>query len=366
MLTEITVEIPAHIAQQPVTLPTSLTAELEHAVAAIARIESRSEHLGGLGELLVRSEAVASSKIEHVYSTLDDIARASVDADAAAGARSTVAASRALTALTDSCAHAPLTHDAILEAHQRLLDGDLREAQFAGKYRPMQNWIGGSDLAPRDAANVRPLMDDLLAFHSRTDMPAVAQAAITHGQFESIHPFTDGNGRIGRALIGATYRRRGLTVSATVPVAAAMLADTDMYFTHLASYRAGDPEPLVRYVAQCTSTAAEAALESADHLAAMPAAWHEKITARQGSASRTLVDGLLSSPVLDIGRAEKVARASHRRAYEALDHLTDAGVLEEITGSARSRVWVASDVMDELGELEDRIGHRSMPSTEWR
>ncbi|WNM24313.1 Fic family protein [Demequina capsici] len=298
MLTEITVEIPAHIAQQPVTLPTSLTAELEHAVAAIARIESRSEHLGGLGELLVRSEAVASSKIEHVYSTLDDIARASVDADVAAGGRSTVAASRALTALTDSCAHAPLTHDASLEAHQRLLDGDLREAQFAGKYRPMQNWIGGSDLSPRDAvhvpppaANVRPLMDDLLAFHSRTDMPAVAQ---------------------------------------------------------------------------CTSTAAEAALESADHLAAMPAAWHEKITARRGSASRTLVDGLLSSPVLDIGRAEKVARASRRRAYEALDHLTDAGVLEEITGSARSRVWVASDVMDELGELEDRIGHRCMPSTEWR
>ena len=274
ILAEIVVEIPSPIAGRRLVLPPEATAELEYAVAAITRIESRSEHLGGLGELLVRTEAVASSKIEHIYSSLEDIARASVGAEAASGARSTIAASHALAALTDSCADGPLTHQALLDAHHALLDGDLLEGQYAGHYRPVQNWVGGSDFSPRGAVHVppppdrvKPLMDDLIAFAARGDVPAVAQAAIVHGQFEAIHPFTDGNGRIGRALIGAVYRHRALTSMTTVPVAAAMLADIDTYFTHLASYRAGHIEPLVRYVAQCTITAAEAALVSADRLA---------------------------------------------------------------------------------------------------
>lgn len=365
LLTEIMVEIPATIAGLTPPLSRDAHAELEHAVAAIARIESRADHLAGLGELLVRSEAVASSRIERVYASLDDLARASVGADAAAGARSTIAASRALTALAASCDQGPLTHTALLAAHHTLLDGDLLEGQYAGVYRPVQNWIGGSDFSPRGAVHVppppdlvQPLMDDLIAFAARTDLPVVAHAAIVHGQFEAIHPFTDGNGRIGRALIGAVYRYRGLTATTTVPVAAAMLADTDVYFAKLATYRAGDSEPLVRYVAHCTIAAAEAALVTADRLAELPSAWHGQITARRGSAARRLVDALLTAPVLDIAGAERVTGASRPRAYDALDHLTAAGVLSEITGAARSRVWVAHDVMDALTDLEERIGLR--------
>jgi len=321
----------------------------------------------------VRSEAVASSKIERIYSNLDDLARATVGADAAAAARSTIAASRALTALAASCAGSPLTHDTLLAAHLVLLDGDLLEGQYAGSYRPLQNWVGGSDFSPRGALHVpppphlvKPLMGDLIAFSTRTDVPIVAQAALVHGQFEAIHPFTDGNGRIGRALIGAIYRHRGLTSATTVPVAAAMLADTDTYFTHLASYRAGHSEPLVRYVARCTTTAAEAALVTADRLAGLPSLWHNQVTSRRGSSARTLVDALLGAPILDIARAESVTGASRPRAYDALDHLTQAGILSEITGASRSRVWVASAVMDELADLEERIGLRSGPGADWR
>jgi Fic family protein len=95
-------------------------------------------------------------------------------------------------------------------------------------------------------------MDDLLAFVGRTDLPILAQAAIAHAQFESIHPFTDGNGRIGRALISAVLRRRGLTQRVTVPLASAMLADTGRYFTQLNGYRDGRADEFVEYVAVAT------------------------------------------------------------------------------------------------------------------
>src|SRR5690606_35049653 len=134
---------------------------------------------------------------------------------------------------------------------------------FAGRYRTQQNWIGGSDFSPLDAVHippptalVQPLMDDLLSFAQRDDVSALAQAAIAHGQFEAIHPFTDGNGRVGRALISALLRRRGVARAATVPIAAAMLADVDTYFKHLRDYRSGDAQGLVTYVARSALTAA--------------------------------------------------------------------------------------------------------------
>lgn len=372
MLEEVTVEIPGLIADQTVEIPAELDGVLERAVASIARVEARSEHLGGLELLLVRSEAVASSKIERVYSNMDDLARASIGAGATASARATIAASQALSALAATWADGDLTHEGILEAHQQLMAGDLLEGEYAGRYRPMQNWIGGSDSSPRGAVHVpppsdhvRPLMDDLLEFARRTDMSAITQAALVHGQFEAIHPFTDGNGRIGRALIGAMFRRRGLTATATVPVAAAMLADVESYFAHLASYRAGNPVALVEYVAHCAIAAADAALESADRLAMLPTQWHERVSARRGSSTHALLGVLLHAPVLDITRAEAATGSSRRRTYEAIENLRAAGIVEELTGSPRWRVWVATDVMAELSELEERIGRRVAPSTRW-
>ncbi|MEZ5380500.1 MAG: Fic family protein [Microthrixaceae bacterium] len=116
----------------------------------------------------------------------------------------------------------------------------------------VQNWIGGSDYTPRGAVYVPPppetvanYMADLVEFVGRDDMPALLQAALAHAQFESIHPFTDGNGRIGRALINAVLRRRGSTTEVVVPVASGLVAHRDRYFGALTSYRGGDIAPLI-------------------------------------------------------------------------------------------------------------------------
>ena len=141
----------------------------------------------------------------------------------------------------------------------------------------MQNWIGGSDFSPRGALYIPPppetvpgYMDDLVTFADRGDMPALLQAAIAHAQFESIHPFTDGNGRIGRALINTILRRRGATTRVVVPLASALVARRENYFDALGSYRSGDLAPLAGIFVRSTRIAAAESRITAQRLHETP------------------------------------------------------------------------------------------------
>ncbi|WP_313405371.1 Fic family protein [Aeromicrobium sp.] len=364
--------MPAEIRDRDPVLNQETVAACEEAAAAIARLDVRGLALAGVGDMLVRTEASASSKIERIHADLDELARASVGAEAGDRARSTIAAARAIATLNTRAA-GEITEQAILDTHRALLSDDMLERSTAGHYRTSQNWIGGSDHSPLGAVHVPPpprmvqsLMADLMAFCARTDMTSVGQAAVAHAQFEAIHPFNDGNGRTGRALIGAVLRRRGLTTTVTVPIAAAMLADVDDYFEHLAAYRAGDLDDFVRYTAQATTVAAGAAEQSAVHLAKLPLKWREQASPRKGSAAESLVATMLQRPVIDLKSAMQVTGVPANNALRGVDRLVDAGVLREITGSSRYRVWVCGDVVDEVAELEQRIGLRSKPSARWR
>ena len=137
--------------------------------------------------------------------------------------------------------------------HRTLMADDPPERLYAGKVREMQNSIGGSDHSPRGALYVPPpprtvdnYLTDLLRFANRGDVNVLAQAAIAHAQFESIHPFTDGNGRIGRALINTILRRRGaLRCRVVVPLASALVARRENYFDTLSAYRSGNAGPII-------------------------------------------------------------------------------------------------------------------------
>ncbi len=373
-LTEIEVQVPALIATLPVHLSPETHAVCEEAAHRVSQLEAHAEQLSGVGDLLVRTEAVASSKIEHIYAEMDELARASIGEEASHRARRTMAAASTIKKLTESCDNgSPLTLRAVLDAHRELLADDPLEKEWAGRVREQQNWIGGSDFSPRGAVHVPPpadhvgpLMDDLVVYANRGNVGAIAQAAVTHAQFEAIHPFTDGNGRLGRALIGAVLRRRGITVGTSVPVAAAMLSDVDVYFDELKNYRDGNVDSLVRYVASSSVASAEAATITADRIRVLPDQWRDLVRPRRGSSAASLIDGLVRNPVLDAERARAVTGSTPVRTYEALDRLVAAGVLQEITGSGRNRVWVAGDLMAEVADLESRVGLRARPSERWR
>jgi Fic family protein len=201
-------------------------------------------------------------------------------------------------------------------------------------------------------------MADLLAFAHRQDLDPLVQATIVHAQFESIHPFTDGNGRIGRALINAVLRYRGVTSRTIVPLASALVANTERYFTALGAYRAGDLAPLLRDFVSGTRIAAEETQVAAGSLVSLKAIWHDRLETREGSASRRLIDVLLDVQTLTSQWVEKELELTPRSALGGIDELEEAGIVTEITGRKRNRVWVVTEVMAELEELSRRIGER--------
>lgn len=341
----------------------------EAATIAVATLDAgRGRHLAPLADFLLRSESVASSKIEQIDAGWRAFGRALAGSKSTPEGRSQLAAVKALISMVDAAGLGPITADGVLTAHRLLMAPDYSAAREAGALRDVQNWIGGSDYSPIDAMFVPPppglvpdLVDDLMVFVARDDLPITAQAAIAHAQFESIHPFTDGNGRIGRALLSAVLRRRGLTRTVTVPIASVMLADTSRYFALLDGYRRGDADAFVEYVASAAVHACAAAEESADELSRLPDRWREQATPRAGSADEALIDTLLATPVLDAETAQSITGTTDASTYRALGRLVDAGVLEILTESKRNRVWAAGDVLGRLDALSAAIGRRVAP-----
>jgi Fic family protein len=366
-LTEIKVSIPPRIADRTYSAGGAVARAHEDAVIAVVRLEAGyGQHLAPLADFLLRSESVASSKIEHIDAGWRAFGRAVAGGKASEEAKSQLAAVRTLTALVNTAGDGPITLASLLEAHRLLMATDYYTAQDSGRLRTVQNWIGGSDYTPIDALFVPPppelvheLMDDLVIFVGRSDLPILAQAAIAHAQFESIHPFTDGNGRIGRALISAILRRRGLTQRVTVPLASAMLADTGRYFAQLNSYRKGHVDEFVEYVSTAAIHSCEAAQESARALADLPARWRAIARPRANSADESVLAALLDTPIFNADTAQKMTGTTEASVYRALGRLTETGVLEVLSESKRNRIWAASDVLAELDALSAAIGKRT-------
>ncbi len=354
--------IPPRIAGLELPLGGSLLEVARSAAVDVRVLEQRFAHqVSTLEPFLLRTEAIASSRIEEELTTVDQLARAQHGIRAPRSARTVKGAIDGLSLLVERASHG-IALDDILAAHRPLMADDPEEKWDAGTLRTVQNWIGGSNRSPRGALHVPPapgllpaLMADLVDFLRRTDLDPVVQAAVAHAQFESIHPFTDGNGRVGRSLINASWRYRGMTTQMAVPVASAIVADRDRYFALINDYRTGTVEPFVAYLAEATARATREATVSAERLIALPAAWRDLVSPRSGSAAAVLLDLLPRHPVVDASDVVRLTGASTARAYAAIDRLEEAGVLRRITESRRDMTWAAGDVLDEADLMVDRL-----------
>lgn len=369
MLAEVVVTLPPMLGGRSVPLTAGQAAEMEAATREIIALDASSASvLHALSGLLLRTESVASSKIERVEASLDDYARALHGIRTNSSAVSMVAATRALSIMIDGAASSSTIElSDITDAHAALMAQDADERRYAGRFRDMQNWVGGSDHSPRAALFVPPppdtvqtYMDDLVAFANRDDMPALVQAAVAHAQFETIHPFTDGNGRIGRALINAILRRRGVTTHVVVPLATALVAHRDRYFDLLTDYREGRLDNLFVSFARSTRIAADQSRVTSARLEALRDEWLEMTgPLRRDSAAARLLPILLDHPIVSADDAIAHLGSAPSRVYAAIDRLHKAGVLRPLTDRTRNQVWGASAVLDELDDLIVRVARAS-------
>ncbi len=343
-------------------VPSHIAALADEATAEISRFDAEiGAELAPFAAVLLRSESASSSRIENLTSSAKAIALAesgSLEKGNATEIVANVEAMKAAIALANR-----LDADAILAMHAALMHN--RPSERPGVWRTQQVWIGGDSFGPHGAEFIPPqhkrvaaAIDDLVRFTQRTDVPLLTQAAIAHAQFETIHPFADGNGRTGRALIHAMLRGHGLTRKVTVPVSAGLLADTHAYFGSLTDYRNGDPSSIVERVAAAAFAAMTNGRQLVADLKQLREEWTDRIPARRDSAAWRLADLLLRQPVLDAALVARELGITTANALRPIAPLVAAGVLTELGGRTRNRIWQSRAVLSALDDFAARAGRR--------
>ena len=226
-------------------------------------------------------------------------------------------------------------------------------------------WIGRSSYGPHTADFVAPhhtripgAIDDLVAFMHRDDLPVLVHGALAHAQFETIHPFTDGNGRTGRALLHSLLRAKGLTRRVTVPVSAGLLVEVDAYFEALTAYRAGDPLPIVERMSEAAFAAAGNGRELVDDLETIRGMWVDQLDARRQATVWRAIDVVLRRPVLDSALLQAELGVTAQAANAAIDLLVGVGALRQFTDGRRNRKFEAPAVLAALDAFAERGGRR--------
>lgn len=361
--------VPTPLAERGLTPAAATIARVARAQAAVELgAEVMPAEFTALARLLLRAEGVASSFIEGVSAPVVDIVVAEAQDEPRPSAAAWVAANLGAVADAIEQAHeGPLTVARLCDWHRTLMAGSPTPAAHVGAIRTEQGWIGGT--SPRDAHLVTPppdrvpaLLDDLVAYANRDDLDPVSQAAVTHAQFEVIHPFADGNGRIGRVLIAWVLVRR-LALVSPPPVSTLIAADVGGYSSGLVRFRLGDHDGWISWFADAVAGASRAQQELVAAVAALQQAWVERLGAprpgqrrlRSNAAAWRVLDllprhPLLTAPVVaaDLGIALKSATA-------ALEDLVAAGILVEhgtttMTGRGRpSRLYTSPELLGLTG-----------------
>jgi Fic family protein len=358
-----------------------VAADAADAEAAITRLNAEATALvdtEALARILLRAESVASSRIEGLEIGTRRLLRA--DAIRSLHQQSTDMTASDVLANIDAMLYGvervgvadQITVDVLLEIHRRLLAGTRLESE-AGSFRQVQNWIGGSDYNPCSADYVPPppevvpdLMDDLCAFCNSDDLPAVAQAAIAHAQFETIHPFVDGNGRTGRAIIHLVLRRRGLALRVLPPVSLVLATLARDYVNGLTASRyVGSPSSsqasegvnawVATFAGACLRSVANA---SAFELraAALEEQWRQRVgRLRANSATDRLLHRLPGAPVLTADSAAALIGRTFKPSNEAIQRLVEAGILQQITIGRRNRAYEAPEIIEAFTDLERQL-----------
>jgi Fic family protein len=360
--------IPDEISSLNLHLPVEIAGLVTEAEAAVRELNAAARPaLAPLARLLLRTESIASSKVEGLQMSARGLARA--EAKMETGGEKSRTATEILaniaameTAITDAAAATLFGESELLAIHRQLMEHDVRK-HIAGRFRRSQNWIGGNDFNPCGADFVPPpveevprLLADLYEAINDDLLPPVVQAALVHAQFETIHPFDDGNGRTGRALIHIVLRRREVAPAYVPPISVVLAATRTRYIEGLTRFRGDGAVEWVEEFAAATTRSANLARRYLGKLEALMKEWRKKLAdaanPRPDSVAWEVINVLPAHPVITGPVAAAATGRSKGPVYTALAQLEEAGVLIPLSASKRNQSWEATGLLDLLEALE--------------
>ncbi len=354
--------VPPHIADLTPRPDSATAAAADEATQELSRFDAElGARVAGFAPVLLRSEAASSSQIENLTASARAIFSAELGAKTGRNAELIAANTRSLQAALDLADD--VSPASMASMHQVLMAGQTRHTP--GETREEQVWIGtnsdsplGAEFIPPHHDRVDDLIGDLAKFAARWDVPALTSVAIAHAQFETIHPYTDGNGRTGRALAQSMLRYRGVTRNVAVPVSAGLLGDVEGYHRALTAYRTGDPSPIVRAFSNAAMRAVVNSRELIADIDAVRASWNERLTVRRDSNAWRLLDVFASRPVLDSATAAAALGIQQPNVYPPMKALVNAGIVKSKAGHQLGPFWRSDEILDAVDAFAKRAGRR--------
>lgn len=309
--------------------------------------------------MYVRKEALISSQIEGTQCTLDDVLDPEIDMNSNLDVADVVNYVQAINYAIERLETLPLCNRLIREIHSKLMQGVRGQDKNPGEFRTSQNWIGASNCSLKDARYIPPNKEDMLIamselekfMNENEDYDALIRIALIHYQFETIHPFLDGNGRVGRLMILLYLLEQKLLSLPVIYISYFLKKNQIEYYDRISEVRrTGNYEQWVIFFLEAVSAAAKDSLETIEQLSAL----HDKNIAllpktnRKTDNLRILFDYIEKYPIIDIKHTSEQLNVSYNTVSSAVRKLQDLGILKETTNSARNKVFAYSDYLDIL------------------
>ena len=346
----------------PIELSEDIVGLLVKANSQLAVLESIAARIPNVElfiSMYVRKEALMSSQIEGTQATLEDILDPMLDTNTNRNIADVVNYIKATEFAITRLQTLPLCNRLIKETHAVLMKGVRGQEKNPGEFRYSQNWIGGQGSTLKNARYIPPSPDDMQNamsdlekyINTDDDLDALIQAALIHYQFETIHPFLDGNGRVGRLLITLFLMDKGILTTPALYISYFLKKNRVEYYDRMAEVRTkGNYEQWIIFFLQAIMESAGDAISTIDELITLHDT-NTSVISKLGRASKNTMlvfDYLESNPIIDIGKTAEALSITFNTASSAVRRLVDAGILVQTGGGGRNRTFAYEAYLDIL------------------
>ena len=306
--------------------------------------------------MYVRKEALISSQIEGTKCTLDDVLDPKLDTNANLDVADVVNYVKACSYAIERLEKLPLCKRLFREIHGQLLSGVRGQEKNPGEFRRSQNWIGAANCSLKEARFIPPNVDDMnqamdeleLYMNESDDYDPLIRISLIHYQFETIHPFLDGNGRVGRLLILLYLMQQGLISKPIIYISYFLKKNQIEYYDRISEVRrSGNYEQWISFFLEAVSAAAKDSLDTVEKLNALHEQNVKKLpkTSRSNDNVRKLFDYIEQFPIIDIKKTSEAFGISYNTVSSAIKKLEQIGILKQTTNASRNRVFSYEDYL---------------------